>query len=73
MGKAYCTCSKSCLPLAQAAVPILHIHSVPMLTGSAGTMPWVSRDLMQWPVATGNEGLIDVVVQSVVRSTLHAS
>jgi hypothetical protein len=30
--------------------------------------PFVSRDLMQFPVAIPGEGLIDVVVQSTVRS-----
>lgn len=29
-------------------------------------MPWVARDLMQWPVSIPGDGLIDVVVQSVV-------
>lgn len=32
----------------------------------AGTMPWVSRDLNQWPVATLGEGAINVVVQRLV-------
>ncbi|KIR80783.1 D-erythro-sphingosine kinase [Cryptococcus gattii EJB2] len=32
----------------------------------AGMMPWVARDLMQWPVSIPGDGLIDVVVQSVV-------
>ncbi|WWD18462.1 hypothetical protein CI109_102914 [Kwoniella shandongensis] len=31
----------------------------------AGMMPWVARDLMQWPVAISGDGLIDVVVQRV--------
>lgn len=33
---------------------------------SAGMMRWVARDLMQWPVSIPGDGLIDVVVQSVV-------
>lgn len=33
----------------------------------AGLMPWVSRDLNQWPVATVNQGVIDVAIQRVVR------
>ncbi|KAK4689535.1 sphingosine kinase, partial [Tremellales sp. Uapishka_1] len=42
-----------------------------MLYVYAGTMPWAARDLMQWPVATSGEGVIDLVVQSVVpRTTL---
>ncbi|WVQ96696.1 hypothetical protein IAU59_003802 [Kwoniella sp. CBS 9459] len=32
----------------------------------AGMMPWIARDLMQWPVYTSGEGVIDIVVQSVV-------
>ncbi|OWZ44563.1 D-erythro-sphingosine kinase [Cryptococcus neoformans c8] len=32
----------------------------------AGMMRWVARDLMQWPVSIPGDGLIDVVVQSVV-------
>ncbi|ODO05276.1 D-erythro-sphingosine kinase [Cryptococcus wingfieldii CBS 7118] len=32
----------------------------------AGMMPWVARDLNQWPVAISGDGLIDVVVQSQV-------
>ncbi|KAK8858569.1 hypothetical protein IAR55_002798 [Kwoniella newhampshirensis] len=37
----------------------------------AGMMPWAARDLNQWPVAIAGDGLIDVVVQSVVpRLTL---
>lgn len=34
---------------------------------SAGIMPWASRDLLQWPVATSGQGVIDVVFQSMVR------
>lgn len=34
----------------------------------AGMMPWVSRDLNQWPVATVNQGVVDVAIQRVVRS-----
>ncbi|KAI9632026.1 putative D-erythro-sphingosine kinase [Dioszegia hungarica] len=42
-----------------------------MLYMYAGLMPWVSRDLNQWPVARPGEGMIDVVIQSIVpRSTL---
>ena len=33
----------------------------------AGMMPWVSRDLNQWPVATVNQGVVDVAIQRVVR------
>lgn len=32
----------------------------------AGMMPWVSRDLNQWPVATVGQGVVDIVVQRVV-------
>ncbi|OCF42065.1 D-erythro-sphingosine kinase [Kwoniella heveanensis CBS 569] len=32
----------------------------------AGMMPWIARDLMQWPVYTSGDGVIDIVVQSVV-------
>lgn len=32
----------------------------------AGMMPWVSRDLNQWPVATVNQGVVDVAIQRVV-------
>ncbi len=33
---------------------------------SAGMMPWIARDLMQWPVATSGQGVIDLVIQSIV-------
>lgn len=33
----------------------------------AGIMPWVSRDLNQWPVATVGQGMVDVAIQRVVR------
>lgn len=36
---------------------------------SAGLMPWISRDLNQWPVAIPGEGLMDVVIQSIVSSS----
>ncbi|WWC88576.1 uncharacterized protein L201_003488 [Kwoniella dendrophila CBS 6074] len=39
----------------------------------AGMMPWVARDLMQWPVSISGDGLIDVVVQSVVPRTMMAN
>jgi sphingosine kinase len=32
----------------------------------AGMMPWVSRDLNQWPVATVGQGVVDIVIQRVV-------
>lgn len=42
-----------------------------MLYLYAGLMPWVSRDLNQWPVARAGSGVIDVSVQRVVpRGTL---
>lgn len=33
----------------------------------AGMMPWVSRDLNQWPVATVGQGVVDIAIQRVVR------
>ncbi|WVR06330.1 hypothetical protein IAU60_003361 [Kwoniella sp. DSM 27419] len=39
----------------------------------AGMMPWVARDLMQWPVAISGDGLVDVVVQSVVPRMMMAN
>nr|ODN99905.1 D-erythro-sphingosine kinase [Cryptococcus depauperatus CBS 7855] len=39
----------------------------------AGMMPWVARDLNQWPVSTPGDGLIDVVVQRNVPRTQMAS
>lgn len=38
---------------------------------STGMQPFVSRDLMQFPVAIPGEGLIDVVVQSNVRDFVN--
>jgi sphingosine kinase len=32
----------------------------------AGMMPWVSRDLNQWPVATVGQGVVDIAIQRVV-------
>lgn len=40
---------------------------------STGMQPFVSRDLMQFPVAIPGEGLIDVVVQSNVRGLVKVS
>lgn len=37
---------------------------------SAGLQPYISRDFNQFPVATGGEGVMDVVVQSIVSRTL---
>jgi hypothetical protein len=37
-------------------------------TCSTGLQPYVARDLMQFPVCIPGEGLMDVVVQSLVRS-----
>jgi sphingosine kinase len=34
----------------------------------AGMMPWVSRDLNQWPVATVGQGVVDIAIQRVVCS-----
>jgi sphingosine kinase len=34
----------------------------------AGMMPWVSRDLNQWPVATVGQGVVDIAIQRVVRT-----
>nr|XP_019045641.1 D-erythro-sphingosine kinase [Kwoniella bestiolae CBS 10118]OCF24571.1 D-erythro-sphingosine kinase [Kwoniella bestiolae CBS 10118] len=39
----------------------------------AGMMPWVARDLMQWPVSISGDGLIDVVVQSIVPRMMMAN
>lgn len=36
----------------------------------AGMMPWVSRDLNQWPVATSGQGVVDIAIQRVVRPSL---
>lgn len=36
----------------------------------AGMMPWVSRDLNQWPVATVGQGVVDIAIQRVVRVCL---
>jgi len=33
----------------------------------AGMMPWVARDLNQWPVATVGQGVVDIAIQRVVR------
>ncbi|WWC62565.1 uncharacterized protein I303_105161 [Kwoniella dejecticola CBS 10117] len=44
-----------------------------MLYFYAGMMPWVARDLMQWPVSISGDGLIDVVVQSVVPRMMMAN
>jgi hypothetical protein len=38
---------------------------------SAGMMPWIARDLMQWPVAVSGQGVIDIVVQSIVSLSQH--
>jgi len=35
----------------------------------AGMMPWVSRDLNQWPVATCGQGVVDIAIQRVVCSS----
>ena len=40
---------------------------------STGLQPYVSRDLMQFPVCIPGEGLMDVVVQSLVRVVAIAS
>ena len=45
-----------------------HLITNRKLTISAGGVPWVARDLMQWPVAVQGSGAFDVVVQSIVRS-----
>lgn len=37
---------------------------------STGLQPYVSRDLMQFPVCIPGEGLMDVVVQSLVCHAL---
>ncbi|WRT67773.1 uncharacterized protein IL334_004746 [Kwoniella shivajii] len=39
----------------------------------AGMMPWVARDLMQWPVSNSGDGLVDVVVQSIVPRMMMAN
>jgi sphingosine kinase len=41
-------------------------HGQSMLYMYAGLMPWVSRDLNQWPVIRSGSGAIDVVVQRIV-------
>ena len=46
------------------------IQALTSALDSAGTMPWAARDLMQWPVATPGEGVIDLVIQSIVRHHL---
>lgn len=35
---------------------------------SLGSVPWIARDLMQWPVAMQNSGAFDIVIQSVVSA-----
>ena len=37
---------------------------------STGSMPWAARDLMQWPVATAGQGVIDLVVQTIVTQRM---
>ena len=37
----------------------------------AGMMPWVSRDLNQWPVATVGQGVVDIAIQRVVCLTAN--
>lgn len=39
----------------------------PLLFVYAGQAPYVGRDLMQFPVAQPNDGLIDIVAQELVR------
>ena len=46
------------------------VFDKPILYLYAGKGPFVSRDLMQWPVSHADDGCIDVVVEEVVRSSL---
>lgn len=48
-------------------LPPLQREKTRVFAHSTGMQPFVSRDLMQFPVAIPGEGLIDVVVQSNVR------
>jgi len=41
-------------------------HGHNMFYFYAGLMPWVSRDLNQWPVVRAGSGVIDIVVQRIV-------
>ena len=38
-----------------------------ILDNSAGAMPYMDRDLMQWPTAMPSSGSLDLVVQTLVR------